>query len=161
MDIFEFGMQMEKDGEKFYRELAQKCGDKGLENILNMLADSEVTHYKVLKEMKEKTDPALAQAPTLKDVKNVFAGMGEGQKDFSFDMAQVDLYKKAQDLEKQSEDFYRDKASEVQNDVQKEIFMKIAVEEKDHWLILDKVIDFVSRPEQWLENAEWNQLGGY
>lgn len=161
MDIFEFGMQMEKDGEKFYRDLAKKCGDKGLENILNMLADSEVTHYKVLKEMKEKTDPALTQAPILKDVKNVFARMGEEQKGFNFDIAQVDLYKKAQDLEKQSEDFYCEKASEVSNDVQKEIFMKIAVEEKDHWLILDKVIDFVSRPEQWLENAEWNQLGEY
>lgn len=40
MNIFEFGMQMEKDGEQFYHELASKAGSKGLAHILEKLADS-------------------------------------------------------------------------------------------------------------------------
>lgn len=29
MDIYEYAMQMEKDGENYYRELAQKAPNKG------------------------------------------------------------------------------------------------------------------------------------
>jgi len=161
MDIFEFGMKMEKDGEAFYRKLAGECGDMGLASILNMLADAEVDHFNVLEEMSGKSDPAMAQTDLLSGVKNVFAGMREGNHEFDFKAPQVDLYKKAQDLEKQSEMFYREKAEAAEADAHKEIFNKIAVEEKQHYLVLDTIIDFVSRPESWLENAEWNNLREY
>ena len=45
MNIYEFAMQMEKDGETFYRNLASKVSNLGLKNILNMLAEEEVKHY--------------------------------------------------------------------------------------------------------------------
>ncbi|HEW78498.1 MAG TPA: rubrerythrin, partial [Phycisphaerales bacterium] len=39
MDIFKYAMQMEKDGEDYYRQLAQQTSNKGLQTILTMLAD--------------------------------------------------------------------------------------------------------------------------
>ncbi len=39
MNIYEFAMQMEKDGEAFYRNLALKVSNLVLKNILNMLAE--------------------------------------------------------------------------------------------------------------------------
>ncbi|MFH1613968.1 MAG: ferritin family protein [Planctomycetota bacterium] len=44
VDIFDYALQMEKDGESFYREIAQKTSNKGLQAILTMLADEEVKH---------------------------------------------------------------------------------------------------------------------
>lgn len=44
MNIFEFAMQMEKDGEAFYREIAKKTKNSGLQKIFNTLADEEVVH---------------------------------------------------------------------------------------------------------------------
>lgn len=34
-------------------------------------------------------------------------------------------------------------------------------EEKKHYFLLDNIIEFVSRPEQWLENAEFYHLEEY
>jgi rubrerythrin len=49
----------------------------------------------------------------------------------------------------------------VKDPEQQEIFHKIADEEKKHYLILQEIIDFVSRPQTWLENPEWYHLEEY
>jgi len=69
--------------------------------------------------------------------------------------------KKAQDIEKRSWDFYLEKSSEVKLQYQKEFFLKPAEEEKKHYFLLDNIIEFVSRPETWLENAEFCHLEEY
>jgi rubrerythrin len=51
MDIFAFAMKMEKDGETFYRDLAQKTANQGIANIFEMLADEEVKHYRTIKSL--------------------------------------------------------------------------------------------------------------
>ncbi len=48
MDIFDYAIQMEKDGEKYYREIAGKTNNKGLATIMNMLADEEVRHIQII-----------------------------------------------------------------------------------------------------------------
>ena len=68
---------------------------------------------------------------------------------------------KAQDIEKKSRDFYTEKANEVKQEYQKDIFLKLAEEEKKHYFLLENIIDFISRPETWLENAEFNHLEEY
>jgi len=161
MDIFGFGMQMEKDGEEYYRDLAGKCNDKGLQNILNMLADDEVRHYNVLRDMADGTAPRFSETSILNNVKNVFVQEKEADKDFDFNVAQIELYKKARDIEKKSQEFYLEKSGEIESDIQKKIFERIAEEEKQHCWILENVIDFVSKPNEWLENAEWNKLEDY
>jgi rubrerythrin len=158
MDIYEFGMQMEKDGEKFYRDLAETCGDKGLAVILNMMADTEVKHYEVLKQMKAQSDPSLSQTELLNDVKNVFVQMKDDDRALDLNVSQIDLYKKAQEIEKKSEEFYLAKAGEVTALPHKDAFKMLADEEKLHYNLLGSLIDFVSRPDNWLENAEWNNF---
>ena len=51
MNIYKYAMKMEKDGENYYRELANKTGDVGLRNILKMLANDEVKHYHIIEQM--------------------------------------------------------------------------------------------------------------
>ncbi len=52
VDIFEYAMQMEKEGENYYRRLAQQRANKGLQTILTMLADEEVKHYNAIEKIK-------------------------------------------------------------------------------------------------------------
>ncbi len=160
MDIYEFAMKMEKDGESYYRELATKTANRGLKNILIMLADAEVVHYNLFKKMKEHVKTEVAPATILSGVKNIFEKMRE-EKDTKVNMAEVEWYRKAQGIEKTSRDFYLKEADEVKDTTQKETFLKIADEEKRHYLILERIIDFVSRPETWLENAEWYHMEDY
>jgi rubrerythrin len=102
----------------------------------------------------------LAETTVLSDAKDVFAKMRESVQSFNFDVSQTKLYRKAREIEKQSRDFYLEKANEVKES-QKEIFLKLADEEKKHYFLIDNIIDFVSRPETWLENAEFYHLEEY
>ena len=160
MDIFEFAMKFEKDGESYYREIASKTGDKGLATIMNMLADEEEHHYQIVSEMKRRT-PALPPTGILKNVKNVFEKNAGDKSYFNPDKAQVELYKHAQELEKQSEDFYKAKAGEVKEAAQKDVLMRLAEEEHRHYFILEHIIQFVSRPEHWLADREFTNLDKY
>jgi rubrerythrin len=160
MNIFEFAMEKEKYSEDYYRRLAGKSNNKGLETVFNMLADEEAKHYKIVSDMKEDITPDLAETTVLSDVKDVFAKMRESALSFNFDVTQTALYRKALNIEKQSQDFYLGKANEVE-ETHKEIFLKLADEEKKHYFLLENIIDFVSRPETWLENAEFYHLEQY
>ena len=51
MNVYEYAMKVEKDGERYYRDLASKTDEPGLKSILNMLADEEVKHYVVFDKM--------------------------------------------------------------------------------------------------------------
>jgi len=160
MDIYEYAMQMEKDGENYYRQLAQQTTNKGLKTILEMLADEEAKHYNVIENMKT-AKPHLAETTILTDAKNVFAQIQDANKTADSDSGQIELYKQAQDIEKKSRDFYLEKADEVEEKHQKDIFLRLAEEEKKHYFLLDNIIEFISRPEQWLEDAEFYHLDEY
>ena len=161
MDVFQFAMKAEKDGEKYYRDLAAKSPDTGLATILRMLADAEVTHYNTLKEMAEGTDALVSETTLLAKVKNVFVRMRNEKKTFDFNVSQIDLYKKAQDLEKKSQEFYLQRADIAESRAQRELFVRLAREEREHWVILQNLIEFLSTPTTWLENAEWHHLDEY
>jgi rubrerythrin len=159
MDIYEYAMQMEKDGEAFYRELASKTSNAGLKKILVMLADAEVKHYKLFENMKRNDKVHMTDTAILKDVKNIFVQMRE-EKQFDVEVDQVELYRKAQAIEKKTRDFYLDKAGTV-DPSQKEIFLKIADEERRHFIIIENLINFVNQPDIWLEDPEWYHLEDY
>jgi len=159
MDIYEYAMQMEKDGEGYYRELEAKTVNTGLRAIFSMLAEAEVKHYKLFQNMKVHDKVHMTDSPILKDVKNIFVRMKE-EKQTNVNVSEMELYKKAQDIERKSQDFYLEKAGSVDQS-QKEVFLKIADEEKRHYFILEKIIDFVDKPSYWLENPEWYHLEDY
>ena len=160
MNIFEFAMQMEKDGEDYYRQLASAADNSGLKTILTMMADEEVKHYNYLDKMQTE-HPQVEEVTILADCKNLFALMKDSSETVSSQVDQVELYKKAQEVEKESETFYREKADEVEQDYQKELFLLLAEEEKKHFFLLENIIDFVSRSQEWLENAEFCHLDDF
>ncbi len=124
INIFEYAMQMEKDGEDYYRQLAQQTVNEGMRTILTMLADEEVKHYNALEKMKTEK-PQIAKTKILTDAKSVFVQIKESGESFDFDIKQTELYKKAQDIEKKSHEFYTEKANEVTEEYQKELFLSI------------------------------------
>lgn len=160
MDIYDYAMQMERDGEDLYRDLANKTVSKGLRSILTMLADAEVKHYKLFQNMKRNDKVTMADTSILNDVKNVFVKMKQ-EKSFEVDVSQIELYRKAQGIEKLTQDFYLAKAGEVEDKSQTGIFRRIADEEKRHYFILESIINFVNKPASWLEDAEWYHLEEY
>jgi len=160
MNIFEFAMQMEKDGEEFYRDLARNVQNTGIRYILTMLADEEVGHFNILHEI-AMVNPEPGETSVLNRAKNVFQEMKETGQTLHVDQSQIDLYKEAQLLEQKSIDFYTEKARQVDDPLQKQVLERLASEEKKHYFLLNNIVDFVSRPTTWLENAEFVHLEEY
>ncbi len=160
MNILEYAMQMEKDGEEFYRDLAQNVKNTGIRNILTMLADEEARHYQVLADI-EQGSAEIPETDLLNHAKNVFEEMKDASRTLHLDETQIDLYTEAQAIEQKSIDFYTEKAAVVDQDAQKQLLTRLAQEEKKHYFLLENIIDFVSRPITWLENAEFCHLEQY
>ncbi len=158
MDIYKYAMQMEVDGRDFYLDLKEKTDNKGLKNILTMMADSEARHYNVIMDM-QKNDKSEFSADTevLTNVKNIFMKMKE-EKDIDVDTSQAEFYKKALKDETDAQKFYLEKAEEENDPHRKEIFLNLAEEERKHCVLLENIIGFVSQPADWLENPEWYHL---
>jgi len=160
VDIFEYAMQMEKDDENYYRQLAQKVANKGLQTILVMLADEEVKHYQAIEGMRQDNYQML-ETTVLDDARNIFIEMKDQKGKFELEQEQAKLYEKAQEIEKKSQQFYQEKANQTDKDDQKKLLERLAKEEEKHYFLLENIIEFVSRPKQWLENAEWYHLEEY
>ena len=165
MNIYQFAMQMEKDGEGYYRQLAESSGQAGLRKIFTMLADEEVKHYNVVDRLSRKQEaPQSAETAILENVKNVFAAMRDEKQPLLIDTTEAtQAYLKACDIEQASVTFYLEKADLVGGEKERQIFLRLSEEEKKHLLIMENIVEFVSRPEpgNWLENAEWHHLDEY
>ena len=164
MNVFEFAMQMETDGRAFYLEQSEKVESPWLKKILVELADDELKHYNIFKAMKEGKTAEYKEAEQTKIIptlKNVFETLKAENKDYAFPADSKKIWEEALEIEKKSEEFYRDKAGEVEGESQKHILNKIADEEHKHWVTLQKVIRFLDRPDHWLEDAEWSNLEDY
>ncbi|MCJ7498533.1 MAG: rubrerythrin, partial [candidate division Zixibacteria bacterium] len=80
---------------------------------------------------------------------------------FDFDLTQVDFYRKAQEMEEKSYKFYMNMSNKAEIESQRKIFLKLAEQEKKHMFLLENLVEFISRPETWVENAEFNHLDDY
>ena len=166
MNIYKYAMKLEKDSEEYYKKLMGETDDVGLQTILKMLADDEAKHFSIVEQMMETdTCPVCAETHILKNAKNIFMKIKPvlaGEKlAFNFDSAQADFYRSAQEFEEKSYKNYLKMSNEVGDETQKNLLLKLAEEEKKHMFLLENLVEFVSRPETWIEDAEFNHLDEY
>lgn len=155
MNVYEYAMKVEKEGESYYREMSSSATNAGLKRIFTMLADEEVKHYNVFKNMMKKEDMDLENLNLITDTQTIFQTLLEEKNNVSFDAEQVQYYKDAIAREKDSHDFYAQKAEELDNEKQKKIFLHIAKEEIKHKQILEEIVTFLEEPAQWVASAEF------
>ena len=141
-------------------DMAAQTADAGVTSIFNALADDEVKHYNIVKQIKDgAAAPEMDDTAVLATAQNIFSQM-KGQ---TLDTTgpQVDVYRQAQGLERKSEEFYREKAAEVSQGTHKALLLRIAQEENQHFFLLDHMIEYVNRPQTWIEDAEFNHREAY
>ncbi len=160
VDILEYAMKVEIEGEAHYRKLAERSNNSGMKKILLEMAESEVEHYNVFKAFKDKSNVPVINDAIFPNVKKIFSGM---KMDTTLEVQadEIDLFRQVQHHEKKSQEFYLQKADEVEDAALKEMLLKIAEEEGKHYQVLGGLIDFLSNPSQWLADAEWNQISEY
>lgn len=162
MKFFLTAMDLEKQTEKYYLDLAEKCAsNEGLKNILNMLAGDHAQHFNKFLEMKDDSCSEMPSTDAFHQTVSYFKKLKEKKENFSCDIEQVNMYKKAKDLVQKKFDFYSDSVDKIECPQNKSLMNEIISEEKKHLLVLDNLIELLERPESWVENAEFSHLESY
>jgi rubrerythrin len=162
-EIFTYAIELKKEKEAFYRQLSAEVAYEGVRELFGMLADEEARHREAIEEMETAMNVKLARTTIKRDAKRVFdkmsADAAEGLP--AFEHGTLQLYNKALEYEEKAEAFYLQKSKEAPDSCQQEMFRNIATQERQHKAVIQALIDIVSKPERWLENAEWYHLEEY
>lgn len=160
MDVIKRAIEIEEEGNILYTSLASKSVNPGLKQIFTMLAEAELKHKKIFENIASGAAiSADGGRSIIVEAKDIFKGMGEKMKYVSMENIEVGVYRQALEVEQKSIDIYSDilKKKAVPEDAVK----AIVEEEKKHYRLIENIIEFVNRPQSWLENAEWNHLDEY
>jgi len=155
MNVLEFAMKMELEGEEYYTEQAEINKDNSLSTVFLMLAKEEKRHSKILQNKANKLPCALEQSETLSEAKNVFDSIGANKEAIKQIPNQLGVYRLALDKEKESITLYRKYLSEATDDESKKIFEYLIKQEEDHFTIIEQLVSLLSRSEEWVESAEF------
>lgn len=155
MNVYEYAMKVEKEGEAYYREMAAKAQNSGLKRIFTMLADEEVKHFNIFKSMMKKEDMDLDKLDLITDTKTIFQTLTEEKDNVSLDAEHIEYYKDAIAREDNSHDFYATKAQELEDANEKKVFLQIADEEIKHKKVLEEIVIYLQEPADWVASAEF------
>jgi rubrerythrin len=163
MNVFEFAMKMEKDGQTYYEEHAAKETSPALKKIWQQLAKDEAKHYEIFRRMKDGEIGAAAKISTLgtqilDTAKTIFEELAAKKQEFKFSRDVFEAWEKAQDVEIETEEFYRQKQQDEKDPQVKKAFGLLADEENKHVNLIEHVLDFLHEPKSWLEDAEWSNI---
>jgi rubrerythrin len=158
--IIEQAIHLEVTAETNYREAAASTSDPSAGQILELLANEEADHAKVLRGMEDVS--ALKDSGLLDRAKTWISGVVEGgQLAISPDAALLDVLRRALDVERMTETFYEEQSLQTEDDRTRELFKILAAIEKTHFLFVGSLVEYFDRPNQWVENAEFGVRDEY
>ncbi|PMP62924.1 ferritin family protein [Desulfurella multipotens] len=122
-----------------------------------MLAADETRHYKIIEKFKEGVYEYLPTS-TFDNVPNLFKKLKNQNSDFSDEQNLLDVYSKAIKIEIDSRDLYKQKSLESDNENEKNILQLISKEEDKHRIILENLMEFIRKGQEWVESAEFSHI---
>jgi rubrerythrin len=160
MNLLDFAMAIEKEGIEYYTKLANEAVWKEVSDIFMFMAGEDKGHYKILDAWLSRSYPPLPDnSNILKQSKAVFKRLSDRIELYGIPIVNYySAYEKALRLEEKSVAFYKEALIKIENQDQKEVLIKIIEQEKSHASFLTDLLEFLRRPEEWLENAEWYRL---
>lgn len=158
MNILEFAINMENEGEKFYREQAKINKDNRLSNIFTALADDEMRHARILGEVLVTGYSEISDSD-LPEKSGIF------KKHFKDDIRQkpeqIDIYREALKKEQESIDLYRSFLDKSDNLNDTELYGYLVEQEQLHFSIIEDIIYHLEKAESWVESAEFGVREDY
>lgn len=163
MEIYSFAKALEKKGAAYYRTMANETDLKEIKGVFEHLATEEDNHYKIFAAMERDSGADITSLTdsAIEKAKNVFAALARGVQIPATLKDSAAAYKKGLELENESIAYYRKARETTLDESQKKILDMIIKQERSHARFMESMIEFVNRPSQWLEDAEWYHLDEY
>lgn len=155
MELLEFALSMELDLKDFYKKQADLHKGNCLNTVFTLLAEEEDKHAAILRSYADKIVLPLTDSNILSDVRSIFKQI----KDFTLEIkdipSQLDVYRMALEKEEESKKFYQDLCDKSSEEQSRQVFEYLTAQEDKHCIILEELVKRVSRPEEWVESAEF------
>jgi len=168
LNAFDFALQMELDGERYYREQAQKSSFEDLKIVFEGLADDEQRHYKIVQSIQNQTGNYLKPDPALDTFRTVFASYKDDLAALNAKVdikklrdEQLDVYRVALAKESESVNLYKKLEEQAEKVEDKKIFENLRSEEEQHQEVLDTIVAMLNNVSDWVEAAEFGNRGRY
>ena len=169
MNVFDFALKMELDGEQYYRKQTENVNFEGLKVILEALADDEHRHYGIIQALQHHVNNHPAVDATVSNVKNVFEIDKNNEFIISKDKESIaklkdeplDIYLAALLKEEESVKLYKKMLETAEGQSNKGIIEKIVHEEEQHVQVLGNIIEMFNHVNEWVESPEFNHQKPY
>lgn len=155
MNTYEFAINMEMDGEEYYKKQAEINKENSLGSVCLMLANDEAHHAQILKNRQSQQPYTLPDSDTLRHAKNVFQGIGNIEMATKPFPSQLDFYRIASEKEKQSINLYMELLTKAEDKEDIAVFEYLIGQEKKHYEVLDNLALLLQQTEEWVESAEF------
>lgn len=155
MDILKFAVDMELDGERYYREQAARNQGNALQTVFESLAGDEAKHAALVQKKMEHLPYTLTGQEELTRQMSLFRQAKNFESSVKALPDQTEVYHAALDKEKQSVALYSDLRAKAEDAEARELFDFLVAEETNHMNILDELFTLVNRPNSWVEAAEF------
>ena len=162
MEIYKFALNFEKKNREYYEKCAQTSKSVQIKKIFNYLANEEKRHEEIVKKLAE-GEVSNYKSDILPKSKEVFQLIADkiSKNENIHEDNQIAVYRKAVKMEQESQEYYKKKANEADDEDVKQLLLTLSKEEKRHEIILDHILEHIERPQEWVENAEFNKLEEY
>ena len=160
--VWQAAMDIEKKGLEYYRQLAAESPFEELKGVFTLLADEEQRHHDLFAGMEQGMPVEAAAGPNVVvAAKDAFGRMAKALSAPDAIGDAEEAYAHALKFEQASIDYYEELLGKTDNDLQRATIETVLAEEKRHRRLVQGLLEFVRRPKEWVENAEFYHLEEY
>lgn len=168
-EILVGAMEIEKEGEGFYKDLAKKAKNPMGKEMFAFLAREELKHLAVIAAAKEALESGGKLHCRQKvDTKNIskfkqgfFASAGKGaQEKLEAKADTVSAIKAAMEFEKRGYEYYKKHRDKTAVPLVKDILGQLVEAEEEHYEILENTLVYLEQPRAWFDKKEGARLDG-
>jgi len=161
MNVFDFAMEIERSGRKFYRNMATKAGTAGVRTIFSMMAEDEQELLERFRAMKATVRSTTMQdSSSLESAGNIFKDVLNEREALQIN-DNMEAYHYVMRAEAAICRLYEDAAQREPNPEVQGLLRRIATEERRELESLRRLYDFVNAPNEFLAWGEFSNLNEF
>lgn len=161
MDTLQLALSLEIDLQKYYHEQAERNKENSLYVVFSMLAKEEENHAKILQSEADKLTLPVQTDNILVEARKLFKQLGDFKTDIKDLPSQLDSYRMALEMEQKSLNFYKNLQDNAPDEKSKITYEYLLKQEDIHCTIMEELVKITTRPEEWVESAEFGLREDY
>lgn len=164
-EAIRMAIELEKDGEKFFREAANKTENKLGKKMFQSLAEDELKHLETFQHMFDTMTGTDAWRSIAEEIGRlgkvpVFEEVSK-KSPVKDSTSEVEGLRLAMEIEKKAIEFFSEAIEQADDPVAVEIFERIRGQEEYHYGLIQAQYDYVAKTGFWFDVAEFRMDGKF